>query len=226
MLKKIFLCFFVSICIMLVFIGCTNSENVIGIEMNDIITTMEKSDSEDVILKTKDKEITKETLVCCCKFFEHSHIYDNPNSDEILEEVVESFALAEEAKQRGIQIPEEETDEINGYTDEYIQNAYGDDFNDYSLETYKEMCKISRLASEMAFQIQDEIFSGKISIDDKNTKELCKKLTSYSEEVSSKSSNFSDEEKIEGMNEFFTMYDEVEKAYINYLISTHLSSAK
>ena len=69
MLKKIFLCFFVSICIMLVFIGCTNSENVIGIEMNDIITTMEKSDSEDVILKTKDEEITKKTLVCCFKFF-------------------------------------------------------------------------------------------------------------------------------------------------------------
>lgn len=226
MLKKIFLCFSVSICIMLVFIGCTSSENVIGIEMNDIITTMEKSDSEDVIFKTKDEEITKETLVCCCKFFEHSHIYDNPNGDEILEEAVEAFALAEEAKQRGIQIPDEEIDKINGYTDEYVQNAYGDDFNDYSLETYKEICKISRLKSEMAFQIQDEIFSGKISIDDKNTKELCNMLTSYSEDVSSKSSNFSDEEKIEGMNEFFTMYDKVEKAYYDYLIATHLSSTK
>lgn len=68
---------------------------------------MEKSDSEDVILKTKDKEITKESLACCYEFFEYSHIYDNPNSDEILEEAVESFALAIEAKQWGIQIPDE-----------------------------------------------------------------------------------------------------------------------
>lgn len=223
MCKKILLCFFVSIGIMLAFNGCTNSVNMMKIEMDDIITIIEKGDNKDIVLKTKDEEITKETLVCYCKFIANVNGDENYSSNEVIEETVESIALAKEAEKRKIQIPDEIKNEVESYTDEYVQNKYG---SDYPLETYKNICVIAYLNSEILEPIQDEIMSGEISIDDENTKNLSEKFMSYQKDVSSKSENWSDDQKLEEMKKFYAMYDEVEKAYIDYLIATHLSSTK
>ena len=223
-MKKVQVLIIFILCVVLLS-SCSNSINNNQTIADNIVISLKTATSQDakddIVLVADNNHITKQDFICFCKF--NSAVFDNSDykSQEIIEETIQSIALAKEAEQREIKIPDEKMDEINGYTDEYVQNNYG---NDYPLETYKEICKISYLKSEIANQIQEEIISGEISIDDKSTRDLCKKFISYSEDVSSKSEDWSDECKLEELKRYYELYDEVESSYINYLIVNHLAT--
>lgn len=221
-MKKLILLIVPVLCILL-FSSCSNSENKNQITADNIVNSIEtaikqEGNSDEVVLSVGNNDITKQDFICFCKY--NAVVADSSDylTQEIIKETVKDIAFAKEAEQRKIQIPDEIRNEIENYTDEYVQNKYGDD---YPLDAYKEIYKISYLSSEIALQIQEEIISGEISIDDKNTKDLYKKFITYSNDVSDKSKNWSDEEKLEEMPKFYEMYYDVENAYIDYLIVTH-----
>lgn len=82
---------------------------------------------------------------------------------------------------------------------------------------------MSLLESEVKDQIQEEIFSGNIKIDDENTKSACKKYASYVKKAESENKNLSDKQKEDGLDEFYKLYNNAEESYVNFLITEYLS---
>ncbi|MCH5321390.1 MAG: hypothetical protein J1E36_06475 [Eubacterium sp.] len=215
----------IAVLCILLFSSCSNSENENQITADNIVNSIETAikkdgNSDDVVLSVGNNDITKQDFICFCKF--NADVADSSDylSQEIIKETVKDIAFAKEAEQRGIKISDEEMSEIDNYTVEYVQDKYG---ADYPLETYKEICRNVYLDMEISDMIQDEILSSTISIDDKRTKKLCNDLADYLKYAENNSANWSDEKREEGMGEYIVKYYDVENAYIDYLIATHLS---
>lgn len=177
------------------------------------------NNGEEKIMFVSGKSITKDEFVYSCQF--NACVLDsNYDSKEVIDETIGSYALVEEAKHRGIIISNDENDKIENLTQEYVDDIYDSYF---PLESYKGICRMSYLENELANQIQEEIFAGKISVNDKNTKNLCKKFKSFNDNAKKENENWSDERKLEEMKKYTQLYNEIEESYVNCLIAKYLS---
>lgn len=218
--------FIVLSCIVLCVFLCTSCSagKTDNIAADAVISSVKEkiknnqSENEEVFSTPSGTVILKDFL-CYCQFNARVSNSDY-NSEETIEETVKSFALAAEAQNRGVVIPNEDNKKIDSYTQQYVNEQ---NYIDFPVETYKEVCRMSYLESKVKDQIQEEIISGNIKIDDKNTKRACEKYVSYVNKAESQSKNWSDEQKEDELDEFYELYNNAEEAYIDFLIEEYLS---
>lgn len=214
---------FIILCV-LICTSCSAEKKDNAVKADVIITAVKeklqnyKNESEE-LFSTPNGTVTVKDFLCYCQF--NARVIDSDyDSEETIEETVKSFALAGEAQNRGITLLDEDNKKIVSYTQQYVNEQ---NYVDFPVETYKEVCRMSLLESEVKDQIQQEIFSGNMKIDDENTKRACKKYASYVKKVESENKNLSDKQKEDGLDEFYKLYNNAEESYVNFLITEYLS---
>lgn len=204
----------VIIAVNLVFALCScSNDNFI----ESAIKTVEDSNTTSIVVSIDDKDYTKlqlDNYSCGSEVI----LGENVDESEITEQTLKILVLSSEAEQRGKLLSEEDSTQIDNYTNEDIPEYY----KDIPLNEYKAWCKMLKLYSNLKSDIQDEILKNAITIDDANTIKLCNDFTEYAQKLSKKSETMSENEKQNELEEWFDMYNEVEESYYNYLFKKHI----
>lgn len=224
--KRFLIIVLVFVCSLL-FVSCSVTTNSNKELANDILASVQENmkkanNDNEQILMVSDELITKEEFIYYCRFY--ATVLDSTyNYEETINETIRSFALAQEAKQRGIKIPDNENNEIDESTQDYVYDSYG---NKYPSTIYKKIGELSYLENELEMQIQEEILSGKISIDDNNTRKVYRKFKSFRYKAEILNKYWSDDRKMDELKKYLYLVNDVKVAYIDNLIATHLSLPK
>lgn len=221
--KKI-ICF--CIFLILVILSSTNllvkyhSEKPLGEKLLDIKDKVDNNlSTSSIILKKVDNNNTisiTSTEIECYRLL-------NPSSENIKEDIIESKIFSQEAKERNIDLTEDELNNINS-----IINS-NDLFKDQKLTTEKEKIKDIlyeylldiKYTSILKEQIMSEISNYNLSIQDD---EINKKLNEY-KILEEKARNTEDINKEELFREIYLKYSEIQKLYYSKIMNKYIISS-
>lgn len=223
MWKRVLIFISVALCILL-FTSCTapteKSVSVATEVISNVETKLKESQNySDEVFSMPDGAVTVQEFVCYSRY--NARVIDSTyDAKDTITETVKSFALVAEAKERGITLPDEKKQEIANYSQQYVNELYDTDF---PVEIYQEICRDSYLKSALMDQIQQEIISGNLQTNDKQTMEAYTRYAEFTQEIEKQSENWSDERKEKELGNYADLYNDVENTYIDSLITKYLS---